>query len=126
MSDTQDERLSVGSRAAAISTRSVRLMNEYTGRGPTKARTYINENLVSIVFQDTLTKGEQSLIADGEAELVLALRKGYQRTMKEELVAIVEDVVERRVIAFLSDNHVEPDVAVESFVLEPQGDGPEP
>lgn len=32
----------------------------------------------------------------------------------------MEELTGRRVLAFLSDNHVDPDVAVETFVLEPQ------
>jgi hypothetical protein len=64
----------------------VRLLSEYTGRGPTKTRTYINEDLVSIVLQDTLTKGEQSLVRGGNLELVLASRKAYQNTMQADLV----------------------------------------
>jgi uncharacterized protein YbcI len=98
----------------------VRLLSEYTGRGPTKARTYINEDLISIVLQDTLTKGEQSLVRDGNVELVLASRKAYQNTMRSDLVELVEGLTGRKVLAFLSDNHLEPDVAVESFVLTPR------
>jgi len=114
-----------GARAAAISNLLVRLMAEYTGRGPTKARTYINEDLVTVVLQDTLTKGEQSLVRDGRASLVLDTRKAYQQTMREDMVTGVEEIMERRVMAFLSDNHIEPDVAVESFVLTPvPSDGP--
>jgi uncharacterized protein YbcI len=101
----------------------VRLLSEYTGRGPTKARTYINEDLISIVLQDTLTKGEQSLVRDGSIELVLASRKAYQNTMREDLVAAVEELSGRKVMAFLSDNHLDPDFAVESFVLAPRSDG---
>ena len=108
-----------GARAAAISNLLVRLMAEYTGRGPTKARTYINEDLVTVVLQDTLTRGEQSLVRDGRASLVLTTRKAYQQTMRADMVAGVEEIMEREVMAFLSDNHIEPDVAVESFVLTP-------
>jgi hypothetical protein len=36
---------------------------------------------------------------------------------------LVEELTGRKVLAFLSDNHLDPDVAVESFVLSPRGDG---
>jgi uncharacterized protein YbcI len=97
-------------------------MREYTGRGPTKARTYINDDLISVVLQDTLTMGERSLVRDGEVELVLASRKAFQRTMSTEMIAAVERLSGRKVFAFLSDNHIDPDVAVESFVLSPEDD----
>jgi uncharacterized protein YbcI len=94
-------------------------MREYTGRGPTKARTYINEDLVTVVLQDTLTMGERSLVRDGEGDLVRASRKAFQRTMSTQMIAAVERHSGRSVFAFLSDNHIDPDVAVESFVLVP-------
>ncbi len=117
------EALTAGPMASAISNAVTRLLSEYTGRGPTKARTYINDDLITIVLQDTLTKGEQSLVRNDEAALVLANRKAYQRTMGPDLVASIEAICGRRVIAFLSDNHIDPDYAVESFVLAPPENG---
>ena len=95
-------------------------MREYTGRGPTKARTYIDEDLITVVLQDTLTMGERSLVRDGKVELVLTMRKAFQTTMASQMIAAVERHSGRRVYAFLSDNHVDPDIAVESFVLVPR------
>jgi uncharacterized protein YbcI len=113
-----------GPIAAAISNATVRLLHRYTGRGPTKARTYINDDLITVVVQDALTTGERSLVRDGEIELVLATRKAFQRTMSQELIAAVEELSGRKVAAFLSENHADPDVAVESFVLQPETDDP--
>jgi uncharacterized protein YbcI len=121
---SSSERSLAGSIAAAISSATVQLMREYTGRGPTKARTYINEDLITVVLQDTLTMGERSLVRDGQVELVLATRKAFQKTMGPQLVAAVERHSGRSVYAFLSANHVDPDVAVESFVLVPESDPP--
>jgi uncharacterized protein YbcI len=104
--------------AANISNRVVQLMSAYTGRGPTKAWTSVDHDLVSVVLRDTLTKGERSLVSDGRSQLVLAMRKAYQQTMRNDLVAAVEQTTGRKVIAFLSDNHIDPDIAIESFVLE--------
>ena len=127
MSGTQQERPPAGSVAAAISNAVVRLLAEYTGRGPTKARTYINDDYVAVVLQDTLTRGERSLARDGRVELVLSNRKAYQQTMRDDLVSVVEQLTGRTVLAFLSDNHMNPDIAVESFVLVPlSGDGNDP
>lgn len=109
--------------SSAISRTVVRLLSEYTGRGPTKARTYINEDLISVVLQDTLTTGERTLCRDGQVDLVLATRKAYQNTMASQMIAAVEGHSGRRVFAFLSDNQIDPDVAIESFVLVPVTDG---
>ena len=112
------QREGVGS-SPMISTAAVQLFHEYTGRGPTKAKTLINEDLVTIVLADTLTTAEQKLVDNGLADRVLQLRHDYQLTMRDDLVAIVERQLGRRVIAFMSQNHIDPDLAVEVFVLEP-------
>jgi uncharacterized protein YbcI len=103
-----------------ISTSAVQLLHEYTGRGPTKAKTLIDEDLVTIVLADTLTKGEQKLVDEGLHERVVQLRHDYQMVMREDLIAVVEKQLERKVIAFLSQNHIDPDLAIEVFVLEPE------
>jgi uncharacterized protein YbcI len=108
--------------AARISNHVVRQMSSYTGRGPTKAWTSMSDDLITTVLRDTLTKGEQSLVSDSRAELVLAMRKAYQDTMRHDLVSGVEEITGRRVIAFLSDNHIDPDIAIECFVMEPSAE----
>ena len=105
--------------AAMISTSTVQLLHEYTGRGPTKAKTLINQNVVTILLADTLTAGERKLVENGHADRVLELRHDYQLVMRDDLVAIVERQLGRKVIAFMSQNHIDPDLAVEVFVLEP-------
>ena len=128
MASTQTDHTMGGSKSAAISNHVVRTMSDYTGRGPTKARTYLDDNVATVVLQDTLTKGERSLVNDGLDELVLKMRKAFQGTMRQEIVAGIEDILGRPVTAFLSDNHIDPDVAVEVFLLASpdtglQGDG---
>jgi uncharacterized protein YbcI len=109
-----------GPLAAAITTRVVQVFNEHTGRGPTRGRTFINENLVSCLLQDTLTTPERNLAAAGEVDMVLDVRKRFQCTMQSDLVAAVEELTGRRVEVFMSENNVDPDVALESFVLKPE------
>ncbi|HEY3725820.1 MAG TPA: Na-translocating system protein MpsC family protein [Solirubrobacteraceae bacterium] len=124
MSSPSSEHRGEGSIAAAISNLVVRVTNEYTGRGPTKARTYMNDDLVTVLLQDTLTKGERSLVRDGKQELVLATRLAFQATMREDLIAGLEQLTGRKVRAFMSSNHMEPDVAVEIFVLDDRAEPP--
>ena len=112
--------------AARISNLVVQLMSTYTGRGPTKAWTSIDQDLISVVLRDTLTKGERSLVADGRAQLVLDMRRAYQSTIRSEAIVGLEQITGRTVIAFLSDNHIDPDIAVESFVLQPRPISGEP
>jgi uncharacterized protein YbcI len=116
--DDQRERQGPG---GMISTSAVKLLHEVTGRGPTKAKTTINENLVTVLLADTLTSGERHLVDNGLGDRVLALRHEFQLTMRENLIGIVERQLDRKVIAFMSQNHIDPDLAVEVFVLEPEG-----
>ena len=125
MASIQTEAPVGGSKAAAISNHVVRTMSAYTGRGPTKARTHLSDDVVTVVLQDTLTKGERSLVGDELDEIVLTMRKAYQSTMRHDLTSGIEEIIGRKVIAFLSDNHIDPDVAVEVFLLAPAGDGPQ-
>jgi uncharacterized protein YbcI len=105
--------------SAMISTSAVQLLHEYTGRGPTKAKTLINEDVVTVLLADTLTIGERKLVDTGRSDRVLQLRHDYQLIMRDDLIRIVERQLQRKVIAFMSQNHIDPDLAVEVFVLEP-------
>ena len=116
--DQQD--VETGPRAAAISNAIVKLMREYTGRGPTRARTTIGDDLIVCVLADTLTKSERKLVENGEHMSVLDQRSLFQRLMREEAVTMVESISGRSVSAFMSNNHIDPDLAVETFVLEPR------
>jgi uncharacterized protein YbcI len=103
---------------AAISRHVVRLFSEYTGRGPTRARTMISDNVIVCVTHDTLTKGERRLVADGEAETVVSIRRKFQSTMREDLVSGVELLTGRTVLSFMSDHDALHDYAAEIFVLD--------
>jgi uncharacterized protein YbcI len=106
------------SPAAEISNAVVRLMREYTGRGPTQARTMITDELITVITKNVLTKAEECLHSRGESDTVRSMRRKFQETMREDLISAVESISGRKVIAFLSDNHMDPDIAVELFVTE--------
>jgi uncharacterized protein YbcI len=106
-----------GTQSAAITKAVVGIFRDYTGRGPTKARTFVNEDMINVLLADTMTTAERNLATDGEQDFVLDIRRKFQRTMEEDLTAAVEEHTGRRVVAFMSDNSIEPDLALESFVL---------
>ena len=74
---------------------------------------------VFVVLQDSLTQGEQTLADAGESAAVLDLRRRWQQIMKDDISRQIEDLTGRKVIGFMSDNNIDPDLAVEVFVLEP-------
>jgi len=121
------ERKPDGAVLTAISNAVVQIVREYTGRGPTKARASIRDDVVTVLMQETLLKAEHSLINDSKAALVVEMRRSFQQTMRDELSAAVERITEREVIAFMSDSHLDPDYSIEVFVLAPeQRDGSRP
>jgi uncharacterized protein YbcI len=109
-----------GTIASAISDAMVGMLHRYTGRGPTKARTTISRDLIVCVLGATLTKGEQSLVKGGRQEDVLHGRRAFEDIMRADAIAVVQELSGRRVAAFMSHNHIDPDLAVEIFVLEPR------
>jgi|SRR5215210_3599430 len=114
-SDRDDGR---GQLSAAISNAVVHLLAEDVGRGPTRARTTIDDDLVVVVLHETMTKGEKTLVAAGREADVLQIRRSFQETMRRELVAAVERLTNRNVVAFMSANHTDPDAAAEIFLLD--------
>jgi uncharacterized protein YbcI len=104
---SQDGEPTRGQNAQAISHAVVRLVREYTGRGPTMAHTTINDNMIVVVLRDTLLKAELNLVRDGQEHAVMDMRRRFQSTMREDLVAAVTEHSGRTVEAFLSDNAVD-------------------
>ncbi len=115
---SQEPRAPDGPVAASITKAVVGGFRDYTGRGPTKARTFLNDNLVQVLLEDTLTVAERQLAQDGQEEFVLDIRRKFQATMRADLTKAVEELGGRKVIAFMSDNTIEPDLALEMFVVE--------
>ena len=118
MSSTETQDRTPGSLAAAVSRHVVRLFAEYTGRGPTRARTIIRENVVLCVTQDGMTKAERRLTQEGESDLVVTIRRQFQTTMRDDLVGGMEVLTGRKVVSFLSDHNAETDHAAEIFILD--------
>jgi uncharacterized protein YbcI len=121
---SSDPRHPDGQLSAAISNTVVQALARTTGRGPTKAKTTLGENGVFVVLQDSLTVGEQTLTKAGQGKAVLDLRRRWQEVMKADVSREIEDLTGRKVIGFMSDNHIDPDLAVEVFVLEPLAQTP--
>lgn len=118
MANQPVEQEPVSSLYTAISNMIVRLLRENTGRGPTKARTTIRDNVVVVMLDQTLTKGEQNLVRKGRLEKVIEIRHEFQEAMRDECSAEMEQLTGRKVIAFMSANHIEPDIGAEIFVLD--------
>jgi uncharacterized protein YbcI len=111
-----------GRLLADITNRIVALMREHYGRGPIKAKTYVLDNLIVCALSDGFTAIEKTMMEGGEPDRVLEMRRDFQRYMKVRYSEMVEGLTGRKVLAFLSQVHVEPDLTVEIFLM----DGPVP
>jgi uncharacterized protein YbcI len=108
---------------AAVSSAVVGLFSKHVGRGPTKARTTIDGNLVVVLLRDGMTTAERNLVRAGREPEVQQLRRAFQDTMKADLVETIERLTNGTVSAFMSANHSDPDVAAEIFVMDRRVDG---
>jgi uncharacterized protein YbcI len=113
----EGEHKALGEIRATISREIVRLQAEYYGKGPTKARTYINDDVVIVVLEETFTRAEKTLVQRGEGDAIQHIRRRFQQQMAENFIGIVEQATGRKVRAFLSDTDITQDVSVETFLL---------
>jgi uncharacterized protein YbcI len=109
----------LGETAAAISTRLVQLHRRYYGRGPTKAKTYFVNDTVVCILEGGFTTVERTLIDFGNSDAVYSIRRSFQHAMGEQFTGVVREATGRDVIAYMSQVHEDPDLAVEIFMLEP-------
>ncbi len=116
---------SVGEVLASITDGLVSLHTRSYGKGPTAAKTYYMGDAVVTFLWEGFTKVEETLISTGREETVALLRRSAQAAMEEELAAVVEEATGRRVIAFFSQVNVDPNMAVNIFLLAPPA-GPPP
>jgi uncharacterized protein YbcI len=107
-----------GELNAALARAVARFYHDEVGRGPSNARAFYRDDIVVVMLEDALTKPERALKARGRDDAVLDLREVLHSAMREEFVAIVEGLTGRTVRAFLSGNHLNPDVLIECFVLD--------
>jgi uncharacterized protein YbcI len=96
----------------------ISLHRRFYGKGPTKAKTYAVNDSVICVLEGGFTTVERTLIDQGNVEAVLDIRRQFQRTMEGQFTEVVEEAMGRKVIAYMSQIHADPDLAVELFVLE--------
>jgi uncharacterized protein YbcI len=115
---------------AEISTGLVQLHSRYYGKGPTKAKTHMVDDTVVCILQGGFTTVERTLLDTDEVESVYQMRRSFQQAMEENFRLVVEEATGRKVIAYMSSIHVDPDLAIELFVLvpveEPARSEPEP
>jgi uncharacterized protein YbcI len=107
-----------GQVAAAVSNAIVGIHSKHYGKGPTKAKTYLIDDMVVCVMQDVFTTVERTLIDAGKGELVREVRTTFQYSMRDEFRDAISAIVGRRPRSFMSQIDCDADMALEFFLLE--------
>jgi uncharacterized protein YbcI len=116
---TTDSVARQGDQLASVTNGIVKLFREYYGRGPNKAKSYLlDDRIVVCVLEDTMTTVEQTLVKNGDNDMVRQVRLRFQEAMALEFKTVVENAMGRRVAAYHSQLTMEPDMGFEFFVLE--------
>jgi uncharacterized protein YbcI len=114
-----DVRLQRGKLLAEISTATVALLHDHYGRGPMQAKTYALDDIIVVVMRGSgFTPLEQTIMDDDGSDRVVAMRDEFQRVMADRFRDTIEGLTDRKVLAFLSQAHVEPDITLEVFFID--------
>jgi uncharacterized protein YbcI len=121
--EADSQPLSGGELLSAISTSIVSILRENYGRGPTKAKTYVLDDLVVCVLRNGFTALEETMMSQGKKGEVVEMRHEFQQMMGSRYKEKIEELTGRKVVAFLSQAHLEPDITLEVFMLDAAAEG---
>jgi uncharacterized protein YbcI len=108
-----------GEILTAVSDGIVALFKEFYGKGPTRAKTYYEDDLVVCLLRGGFTRVEETLRDAGRGHEVILQRMAFQDVMRDRFEAVIRQATGRRVIGFMSGNQQDPDMLCEIFVLAP-------
>lgn len=92
-------------------------LKSLTGTGPERCRVFVNDDVVTLVCDRTLTPAEKSL-AGVEPEVVSELRGKLQAQVRAQFIPEVERITRRRVVTSMSSHSLDPDTSSYVFILE--------
>ena len=108
---------------AAVTGAMVELHQRYHHRAPVSAKTLLlGDDLLACVLGGVYTEVEQTMIEIQRTTIVQETRSAFQTAMQHKFIAIVELLSGRDVLAFISNQHVGPDMEIELFLLKPAPD----
>ena len=108
-----------GDVLTAISDGMVALLKEFYGRGPTRTKSYYEDDLVVCVLRGGFSRVEQTLLDGGRGAAVIQQRMEFQEVMRDRFAGVIQEATGRPVIGFMSGNQQHPDMMCEVFILGP-------
>ena len=112
------EKQARGAVLEQISNAVVGVYRERFGKGPSSAKTYALDDVVICVLRDGLTTAERTLFERGRGDAVREMRAAFQDAIADTFTTVLEGITERKVVAFMSQAHLDPDLAIEVFFLD--------
>jgi uncharacterized protein YbcI len=105
----------------AVSDAMVALHERYHHRAPVTVKTLLlGGDLLACVLGGVYTDVEKTMIELQRTTIVQETRSAFQIAMQHKFIAVVELLSGRDVLAFISNQHVGPDIEIELFVLKPK------
>lgn len=108
----------LGEMRSALSNALMRLMKELYGKGPTAAKSFLNDEYVVVVLEGGLTRVEETLLEQGKPEVVREYRLQFQAAVGEQFRGEVERITGRTVLDYHSQLLLDPPRSFEMFVLD--------
>jgi uncharacterized protein YbcI len=110
---------------AEVTNAIVSLHSQHYGKGPTRSKSFLMDDVLVCVMRDVLTTVERTLVEAGEHDKVRDTRFAFQDAMRERFEEAVEGIVGREVLGVTSQVLVTQDIAIEMFLLEDVSRPPE-
>jgi uncharacterized protein YbcI len=117
--DVKPNRRNRGDVLTAISDGMVALLKEFYGHGPTRTKSYYEDDLVVCVLRGGFSRVEETLLDGGRGAAVIQQRMEFQELMRHRFEEVIQRATGREVIGFMSGNQQHPDMMCEVFILAP-------
>jgi uncharacterized protein YbcI len=112
------------SKLMEVSTALVRLHKQHFGRGPTRARSdFVGDDVLVCVLRGVLTAAERTMLEAGKRERVREFRTSFHDSTPDQVIALVEPIIGRKILAFTYAIDPDTDVLFKNFLLEPADRG---
>ncbi len=117
----RDDAFSGDELLAAVTEAMVGFHRRYHHRDPVTAKTMLlGDDLLACVLSGVYTDVEKTMIEIQRGTIVQETRNEFQNAMQDRFINAIEDLSGRRVLAFISNHHVGPDIEIELFFLVPE------
>jgi uncharacterized protein YbcI len=107
-----------GEMRQSLSNAMVAMKKQFYGKGPTKAKTYINDNYVFCVLEGGLTRNEETLLEAGHEGVIRQYRLHFEEAVEAATTKAVAEITGREVLTYHSQILFRPTRVFEIFVLD--------